>query len=1233
MPEDTEPTREQLVQEIERLRQRVAELEQARSAHHPYKLAEISPDIVARFDRHFHCQYANPAITHLVGQRSDVPSIDLNALSDLFAPCHETFQQVFDSGQPASLEVTLPTPQGDRDFRLWIGPDYAEDGPVEYVLVIARDITAENRDRQMIRDLTDQLEAVLHSVTDGIQVFDSDRRLLAANQAAAQSLGYPSVEALREVLDPIAQFEIFDETGQPLMVEQLPGARALMGAHAPPMTICYREKTTGTEWWAKIKAIPLFDDRGNIRRLITVANDITAQRRAQHDLWFTLFMIDHAYEIVMWTDSSGTIGYANEAVSQIFGMPSDQVIGEKIWVFDDHISESQWENLWEEIKTRGMITMEQDVKKRRDKTHWIELRFQYVKFYDQECLVSFGHDITARKLAEAALRDSEVKYRTLFDALPDPAYLIDHATGRILDANTTAARIYGYSHDEFLQLTNQDVSAEPEETAQATREIRPHIPIRYHRKKDGTVFPIEISANLITLDEQTMIVCVAHDITERLRAANAIQKRTDALRSLHEGVLDITSQLEMSALLRRIVERAVELLEADMGGCLYLYEPENHHLRMAEAVGLSRGFLNKTIQPGEGASGKVFVSKKSLLIEDYQTWEGRLPLYSDAPFSAMLVVPLVDQQEVLGVLMFHADRNKRLFTQDDQWLAEIFAAQTAVAITNGRLFTAEREHRQLAEALSSTATILTSTLNSDDVIERILDSVGRVVSHDSASIMLIDQERGVAYVVTSRGYAEMGMGEWISRFELPINDPAYYIYNVIATGKATLIQDTHDFKPVQHMPAHRLIRSYLGIPIRLQGEIIGILNLDSATPGFFTPAHAERLQVFADQVAIGLQNARLHDELSMYAAKLAQVVVERTAELEHERGQLQAILDAMGEGVVYIQKRRALYINRAFSEMAGYTLDEFNEFVSQVLSQPTSHPTMAEWLPDMSTSLTEHGIWKGEMLLPRKNGTPFDAGLTATRVVDTMGNFRGSVIIMRDISQFRQFEAQKDRFINHAAHELRHPISNIKARLYLLSRQPEKFDRHLVVLEAVTDQMTALVEDLLEVTRSSEQVGKLRRQMADARTLIAKVTTEQAARATQRSISLVIDLPDAPLMIYVEPYTVIDALARLVVNALEVSPEGSQVTIHAAEEQQETENYAVIRVQDQGEGISPDLLPQIFDPFFRASAGGIRGTGLGLTVAHRAIKVQGGELTVESIEGQGTTFIVRLLSSAPTGAK
>ena len=207
-----------------------------------------------------------------------------------------------------------------------------------------------------------------------------------------------------------------------------------------------------------------------------------------------------------------------------------------------------------------------------------------------------------------------------------------------------------------------------------------------------------------------------------------------------------------------------------------------------------------------------------------------------------------------------------------------------------RVEQADREQRVLAEALHDTAAALNSTLNFGEVLNRILDNVGRVVPHDAADIMLVESD--VARPIGCRGYAERGVETWFlaQRFRVA-GFPR--MRQMLETGQSILIADVRDYPAWVDLPETRWIRSLIGMPIRVKERVVGILNIASTTPGFFDETHLARIQVFADQVAIALENARLLAETEQRANQFSALydVAHDLATQRDVPGLLQTIVD------------------------------------------------------------------------------------------------------------------------------------------------------------------------------------------------------------------------------------------------------------------------------------------------------------------------------------------------------
>jgi PAS domain S-box-containing protein len=203
-----------------------------------------------------------------------------------------------------------------------------------------------------------------------------------------------------------------------------------------------------------------------------------------------------------------------------------------------------------------------------------EINTSYIDFNGNPATFIILRDHTAQKELEQTLIASEKKYRRLFEAESDAIFLIEKETGRIIDANPAASKIYGYSHEEFLKLTNMDISAEPEKTKEATAHDYSFVPIRYHRKKDGSRIAIEISAGITELDNRAVHIITARDITERIRMQNELTSSEKKYRTLIEKSLDgiLISQDSKIVMVNKAF---ADMLEFSVEECLEKFGPES----------------------------------------------------------------------------------------------------------------------------------------------------------------------------------------------------------------------------------------------------------------------------------------------------------------------------------------------------------------------------------------------------------------------------------------------------------------------------------------------------------------------------------------------------------------------------------------------------------------------------------------------------------------------------------
>jgi two-component system, OmpR family, phosphate regulon sensor histidine kinase PhoR len=226
-----------------------------------------------------------------------------------------------------------------------------------------------------------------------------------------------------------------------------------------------------------------------------------------------------------------------------------------------------------------------------------------------------------------------------------------------------------------------------------------------------------------------------------------------------------------------------------------------------------------------------------------------------------------------------------------------------------------------------------------------------------------------------------------------------------------------------------------------------------------------------------------------------------------------------------------------------------------------------------------------------------------------------------------ELERAKTNFINLASHELRSPVGVARGYLSMVregdfGEVPSQLRSPLEMVTAKVDQVWRLVEQLMEVTRRETSGLVLRQEKVDLRQTLASAADEMQTVAEAQHVLIVIDHPTA-VPVLGDRSRLAEAVIALLDNAVKYSPGGGEIRCQIAVR----DSQAVLSIRDQGLGIAPEHLPQIFARFGRVVTrlnSHIPGTGLGLYLARQVIRQHQGEITVDSTPGQGSTFRIHL---------
>ncbi len=357
-------------------------------------------------------------------------------------------------------------------------------------------------------------------------------------------------------------------------------------------------------------------------------------------------------------------------------------------------------------------------------------------------------------------------------------------------------------------------------------------------------------------DEETLSVLeMVSNLLEaslgRIRALQKSRQRANELLALQATMRDILAERELTSLLRAILQRAIDLLAAE-GGDLGLFRPETGETRVVSAIGLAKDYTNVRLQLGAGAMGWVAQHRKPLLVRDYAAWHNRSEQYTVPAGTQVLAAPLETNEKFIGSIAVIGSR----FRESDLELLQLFAQQASLAVENARLYQdailAAEKRRVLYEASQDIAASISSP---EKVWRAVHRAAGQVMPAEAFTITLANRRAGrfePVYVVDR--------GRRFTPPPFPLNQGLSG--KVLRTGRAVRIDNVYSFEqgdtvPVQHFGLPESVQSVLAVPIRMQGNVVGMLSAQSYQPYAYTDEDEQLLSTLANHAAIALENARL----------------------------------------------------------------------------------------------------------------------------------------------------------------------------------------------------------------------------------------------------------------------------------------------------------------------------------------------------------------------------------------
>ncbi|GBD10371.1 Blue-light-activated protein [bacterium HR23] len=720
-----------------------------------------------------------------------------------------------------------------------------------------------------------------------------------------------------------------------------------------------------------------------------------------------------------------------------------------------------------------------------------------------------------------------------------------------------------------------------------------------------------------TPQEQVILEMAASLAAQAVRKTQALEREQGARRQA-EALLAIARAGLANAPLQDILQGLSRAIYAALGADRVVIRLWNEEEQSLDLAAFTPALLSHLLRPRHRSGEKtfslrVFQERRTIALPDIES-----DPVAQATFHPSLVstlgTPIPDVEKPLGVI--HADWTTRhVPTPAEQALLEMAAGLAGQAILRARALEREESARRWAEALADVLERATRPGPLPQVLQGILEGMAHYWDAPGGIIRLVDRDANCLNAVACIGYRLEDLAPQ------PVDGSGGgFSHRIFTTGATGVFGYSELVQAGSFIPRFGY-RQMLGAVLRVRGEAVGVIHLDWKEERIFTPQDIERFTLMVGLASQAVERAWLYEETS----RQAQALQESNRALRFQAVILGQVQDAIcatdrdgkvrywgpgAEALLGVPAPSAQ--GKPLYALLGYTAEEWAECVRRVeqgeipatRSVRYAHPQgKALWL-DLAIS-----PWYGEG-----------------------GGLDGFIVVGRDVTRVRQMEVQmlqleKMRALGQMAAGVAHDFNNFLA-VIMGQAELALMDRTLSPrLQQALEAIRRASVDGAQVVRRLATLARLRAEgqpePVDAQKVCrdalesTRFAWEERSARQGIAIHLDLDLQEVPPLACTES-ELREVLINLILNAIDAMPQGGTLGLACFQDG----GQVCIAVKDTGIGISPQVRQHLFEPFFTTK--GPRGTGLGLAVSYSIVKRYGGDITVESAVGKGSTFTVRL---------
>ena len=522
------------------------------------------------------------------------------------------------------------------------------------------------------------------------------------------------------------------------------------------------------------------------------------------------------------------------------------------------------------------------------------------------------------------------------------------------------------------------------------------------------------------------------------------------------------------------------------------------------------------------------------------------------------------------------------------------------------------------EVVGELASLINITFDLGEIFRAAIVKLQRVIEFRRASVVLVSDDRTYYYLHTLYDATRGGFVQKKETFALDSGLPG----QAIRSGEAILVDAFGGTEGIRTDNEKRV--SALIVPLRLDGEVIGTLNLGAKQSRVYQDEDLELAVILARQIETSLHYSKLLATIERQRETLA----SEHAMLESERSRLEALIEASDAAILMVSDGRVAHVNRAMVELLGIPaevvmgapIEQINRALARFLGDPGALAAQIDALESADTPLRD----RVEFEFPRKRVCQ----RTVAPVLGVGGEALGHVIIYRDITREAEAEAAKSEFVSIVSHELRTPLTSVKTSLSLLAKGAggkitEQMREFVNIALRNLDRLIRLVDNLLDLSKIQSGHASIELVPVSVKEAAGRAVEAVHGFAQERQVRLECGESDNATFVMADPDRLEQVIINLLSNAIKFSPPEGLVGLCWRTDSE----FAVLEVSDEGPGIPADQLETIFEKFRQLERSATRthgGAGLGLAISQTIVEHFGGDLWAESEEGCGSRFFVRL---------